>query len=49
MDLICLEWFGLFLEVLEGFKCKGTWGGGGVVVFCDSNTTLVKLFYIVLN
>ena len=49
MDLFCLELFALVLQALEGFKCKETWGGGGVVVFCDSNTTLVKLFKIVLN
>ena len=44
-----MELFGLVLQVLEGFKCKGTLSGGGVVVFCDNNTTVVKLFYILLN
>ena len=29
MFLFCLELFGLVLQALEGFKCKGTWGGGG--------------------
>ena len=42
----CLELFGLVLQVLEGFKCKGTLGGGGgggVVWWCFAIVIQLKL------
>ena len=38
MAVFCFELFGLVLQALEGFKCKGTWasgsaGGGGSGTF----------------